>query len=237
MDSVWAHHLDERGLLVRSAPGELRGVALEERKPPSPPVAYHGRKSVVTWWWSATTRTQVACGSLRRMRVAIGLDWDPSVAWFSGEPVELRWQTTKGRRRRWRPDFIARTTDGDRIVVAVEPEKPDQEWRDKLVLLHTVAAEAGWRVEVRQVPHGVRRNTLEWLAEYRGPDPIEDEAACEQALLRAFAEPRTLIDGARASGIPELLALDHAYRLIWRHRLHIDWDAPLLPTARAWAAA
>jgi hypothetical protein len=221
---------------VWSAPADLRGVPLEERRPPSEPVAHQSRRGFLTHWWSATTGTKVVCGSLRREAVARELDFDPQVCWFGGEVVELQWTAQDGRRRRWRPDFMVRTTSGVRQVVAITPEVIDASWEEKLSVLRQAAHGAGWLVRTRPCPTGVRRDNLETAASYRHPEPIEDEQACVQALLAAFTAPRPICQGAAASGLPGLLALDLAYRLVWRRRLDIDWQQPLLPTAPAWAA-
>lgn len=230
---VMAWHLDEKGERVCSTPEELEQVPLEERRPPSDPVSYHGRRGVVSRWWSATNGSGVVCGSLRRARVALELDFEPGVVRFSGEPLELHWLEGRGRRR-WRPDFVVRTAGGHRAVVAVRPERPGPQWMQRLDVLHEVAQRAGWRVQERTVARGVRLANLEWAAGYRQPAPV---APWERgALLAAFTRPRPLLEGVHASGLPRLSGLDLAYRLVWQQRLHIDWQAPLLPTAVAWSS-
>ncbi|MEV5910532.1 TnsA-like heteromeric transposase endonuclease subunit [Streptomyces chartreusis] len=233
MREVRAWHLDDDGRLVCVAPEALWGVALEERQPPTDPVAYHGRQGKLTDWWSATTGALVVCGSKRRTYVATELDFDPTVGRFSGEPVELHWE--QGRiRHRWRPDFITLSRRGVRQAVVLAPNKLGPQWRERLAALREVAGPAGWNVQVRTVPHGVRRENLLLVADYRQPAVCDD--AHERALLAAFTQPRPLYEGVAISGVPDLLGFDHVYRLIWRRRLHIDWHRALLPTSPAWAA-
>ncbi|MET8205855.1 TnsA-like heteromeric transposase endonuclease subunit [Streptomyces sp. NPDC005373] len=232
MRDVTAWHLDEDGRLVCVAPEELWGVALEERQPPSDPVAYHGRQGKLSDWWSATTDTLVVCGSKRRMYVATELDFDPGIRRFAGEPVELHWE--QGRiRHRWRPDFIALTRDQQRQAVVLAPHRMGPQWRERLAALREVAAAAGWSVCVRAVPHGVERENLLLVADYRQPAVCED--AHERALLAAFQRPRPLAEGVAASEVPDFLGFDHTYRLIWRRRLDIHWNQPLLPFSPVWA--
>ncbi|MEU3862671.1 TnsA-like heteromeric transposase endonuclease subunit [Streptomyces sp. NPDC028722] len=231
MRDVRAWHLDEGGELACVAPERLWGVALEERRPPTDPVAYHGRQSKLSDWWSSTTGTLVVCGSLRRTYVATELDFDPEVSRFAGEPVELHWE--QGRiKHRWRPDFVALTRGGERRAVVLPPNTTGPQWRERLSALHEVAEQADWRVQVRPAPHGVRRDNLLLLADYRQPAIVDD--AHERALLAAFSQPRPLHEGVAVSGVPELLGMDHVYRLIWQRRLQIDWDRPLLPNSLAW---
>jgi hypothetical protein len=233
MTDVMGWHLDQGGELTCSTPADLALVPLEEQRPPTDPVAYHGRQGVITRWWSSTNRSSVVCGSLRRTRVAMEMDFDPDVVRFSGEPLELHWQSGQARRR-WRPDFMARTADGRRAVVVVRPEEPGPQWRERLAVLGEVAQQADWRVQERSVPCGVRRANLEWAAGFRQPFPVTRQE--ERALLAAFAQRRPVLDGVAASGLPYLSGLDLAWRLVWQRRLLADWDAPLLPTSLAWAA-
>jgi hypothetical protein len=175
----------------------------------------------------------VVCGSLRRRRVALELDFDPDITWIGGEPVELHWQGARGRRR-WRPDFVVRTVTGARQVVLVEPEKDGPQWQEDLEVVRHVAAAAGWKVSVRRVPEGVHLANLEWAADYRQAVPVP--ASERVAVEAAFHRERPIGEGARASGEPYAAALDLAYRLVWQRRLEIHWDQPLMPRATAWHA-
>ncbi|KAF5990828.1 TnsA-like heteromeric transposase endonuclease subunit [Streptomyces sp. WAC00263] len=233
MRDVRVCHLDERGELVSAAPAGLVGVTLEERRPPSEPVAFHGRPGKLSDWWCATTGGHVVCGSLRRRRVALELDFDPEIAWIGGEPAELHWQGARGKRR-WRPDFVVRTVTGARRVVLVKPEKDGPQWREDLEVVRHVAAAAGWQVSVRRVPEGVRLANLEWAADYR--QAVRVPAAEQDAVEDAFRRERPIGEGARASGVPYAAALDLVYRLVWQRRLEIHWDQPLMPRATAWLA-
>lgn len=234
MREVTGWHLDEDGRLRCVRAADLAGVALEERLPPTDPVAYHGRQGQITHWPASSSRSVVVCGSLRRLRVAWELDFAPEVACFSGEPVELHW--LEGRRRhRWRPDFVARLRDGSRQVVVVRPPRGmGATWTARMAALEEVAHAAGWQVALRQVPRGHRLENLRWLSDYRFPErPAPEE---ESAVLRAFARRRPLYEGVAACGVPEYVARDLAYRLLWHKRLLFDWDVPLLGGARVWAA-
>ena len=233
MRDVIGWHRDDDGELTCSRADGLAGVALEKRQPPTDPVAYNGRQGIITAWPSSS-RSKVVCGSLRRLRVAVEMDFDPDVAQFSGEPVELRWQSGRARHR-WRPDFVALRQDGSRCVVVVRPPRNmGPLWRERVSALDEVAQAARWEVQLRSVPRGVRLANLMWLADYRFPEaasPVQ-----EQAVLEAFRQERPLREGVAACGVPKLAAMDLAYRLLWRRQLLFNWEQPLLPGARVWTA-
>lgn len=211
----------------------LRGVALEEFGPVSEPVPYRGRKGIITYWPVATREQTVVCGSLRQWRLAVELDFEPGWAAFSAGPVELRWRAG-GRERRWRPDFVARTTNGTREVLVLKPPGAEGVPSSRLQVLEEVAREAGWRVRQVREPSGVRRRNLTWLAGYRFPSAGEEGPG--RALLEAFRSPTGLRAGVATSGLDELTGLDLAYRMLWQRRLLFDNAQPLLPDAEAWTA-
>ncbi|MEU2415960.1 TnsA-like heteromeric transposase endonuclease subunit [Streptomyces sp. NPDC013099] len=233
MRGVSGWHLDEWGELTASSAAALTGVALEERQPPTDPVAYHGRQGKITAWPSSS-RSKVVCGSLRRLRVAVEMDFDPEVMRFSGEPVELHWASGRARYR-WRPDFVARMRDGSRLVVVVRPPRGfGPQWQERLAALDEVAQAAGWQVRVRSVLGGTQLENLMWLADYRFADGVAPEQ--EQAILDAFRRKRPLFEGAGASGVPQLTAVDLVYGLMWQRRLLFDWDQPLPRGPLVWTA-
>ncbi|MFF2654282.1 TnsA-like heteromeric transposase endonuclease subunit [Streptomyces sp. NPDC058045] len=211
----------------------LRGLALEEFGPVSEPVPYRGRKGIITYWPVATREQTVVCGSLRQWRLALELDFDPAWVAFSANPVELRWQE-RGRKRRWRPDFVARTAAGVREVLVLKPTGAQSLPEAKLRVLQAVARAAGWRVRQVREPAGLRGRNLGWLAGYRFP--AGDQEGQGRALLEAFREPAGLRAGVAASGLDELTGLDLAYRMLWQRRLLFDIAQPLLPDVMAWTA-
>ncbi|WNF01393.1 TnsA-like heteromeric transposase endonuclease subunit [Streptomyces luomodiensis] len=211
----------------------LRGMALEEFGPVSEPVPYRGRRGIITYWPVATREQTVVCGSLRQWRLALELDFEPAWVAFSASPVELRWRAG-GRRRRWCPDFVARTADGAREVLVLKPPGKESLPAVRLEVLQVVARAAGWRVRQVSEPSGLRGRNLGWLAGYRFPAGDEDGRG--RALLETFREPTGLRAGVAASGLDELTGLDLAYRMLWQRRLLFDFAQPLLPDAVAWTA-
>ncbi|WP_405876533.1 hypothetical protein OG762_46575 [Streptomyces sp. NBC_01136] len=194
---------------------------------------YRGRKGVITYWPVVSREQTVVCASLRQWRLAVELDFEPAWVAFSASPVELRWRAG-GRAHRWRPDFVARTSGGVRLVLVLKPPGGESLPAARLQVLNAVARAAGWRVRQVREPSGVRGRNLGWLAGYRFG--VGDEDGRGQALLEAFREPTGLRAGVAASGLPALTGLDLAYRMLWQRRLLFDACRPLLPDATVWTA-
>ncbi|KAK1184432.1 TnsA-like heteromeric transposase endonuclease subunit [Streptomyces sp. NBS 14/10] len=230
---IVALYREPYGPVLSCSAAGLRGMTLEEFGPVSEPVPYRGRRGIITYWPVATREQTVVCGSLRQWRLALELDFEPAWVAFSAGPVELRWRAG-GRRRRWCPDFVARTADGVREVLVLKPPGQESLPPLRLQVLEAVARAAGWRVRQVREPSGLRGRNLGWLAGYRFPAGDEDGRG--RALLEAFREPTGLRAGVAASGLDELTGLDLAYRMLWQRRLLFDFAQPLLPDAVAWTA-
>ncbi|MFD8945039.1 hypothetical protein ACFV00_24050 [Streptomyces californicus] len=227
---VVALYREPYGPVYSSTTEGLQGVTLEEFGPVSEPVPYRGRKDIIAYWPVATREATVVCGSLRQWRLAVELDFKPAWAAFSASPVELRWRAG-GRLRRWRPDFLARTADGVREVLALRPSGKESLPAARLQVLEEVARPAGWRVRQVREPSGVRAQSR--VAGGLPLFPAGDEEGQGQTLLEAFRQPTGLRAGVAASGLDELTGLDLAYRMLWQRRLLFDTAYPLLPDAMA----
>ncbi|WP_439673361.1 TnsA-like heteromeric transposase endonuclease subunit [Embleya sp. MST-111070] len=234
MPEISIAYTDENGRALEVPADRAGGIAFEELPHPRPPIAHRGRRGFVTDGWVSGTGRTLALGSLRQQHVAMLLDRDPSVGAFAAGPVELRW-SAGGREHALRPDFLARLTTGVRALVAVVPDRPATDWDARVRILRAAASQAGWQVRTLSPPRGVRLANLQLAFAARDPRGRDERQA--RLLLGAFARPRPLTDGARACPLPTLVALELAWHLIWRGRLHVDWDTPIVPdSSPAWAA-
>jgi hypothetical protein len=189
--------------------------------------SYKGQRHYVGRWWTATTGTLVGYESwLERDRLVL-LDFDPEVVDIASQPFWLFFTTSEGKARSHAPDYFARLTDGSALVLDVRP--PDRiKPRDQVAFDATrEACEAlGWRYEVVGAPPESLLANVRWLAGYRHPrHHLPDVAA---ALLAAFADPASLLDGAEQVGDP-IAVLQVLFHLLWRHELHASLDRPLHP--------
>lgn len=210
---------------------QLRSMRLEVARS-QVPATYPGRLPIATGWWAATTRRIVPCGSQRLMRAAMLLDFDVSVVDFAASTVRLLWQDG-GQQGTAAPLFFARTVDG-RLLAVVYPRRSGAKDALEHQALQTAADQAGWTLTELPEVRGVRRESMEVLAQFRFPD-FDCSPETRAALRAAFASPRPLDEGTAAAGLPPG-GLSHAWHLLWRGVLKADLDQPLLPCSLAWAA-
>jgi hypothetical protein len=148
------------------------------------------------------------------------LEFDPEVIAYAPQPFWLFWPAASGKTRRHAPDWFARRTDGSALVLDCRP--PDRIGpRDTEAFDASAAAcrEIGWDYAVVGPLDPVLAANLRWLSAYRHPRHLVEAVA--EPLLRVFAEPRPLIDGAEAVGDP-IAVLPILYHLIWLQRIHVD---------------
>ncbi|MFH9229014.1 TnsA-like heteromeric transposase endonuclease subunit [Streptomyces lydicus] len=220
-------HRDAAGRKVEVAAAAATGVPLTAREPVWAPRRHPSERSIVTWWWSSTTREFVGCRSLERMSVAMLLDFNPNVVDFTAWSVVLEW-TERGRVRRIVPDFFVRTAAGGTVVVACPPVSgPSSRWQRQMQVLREACEEAGWELGSPRLPHATALANLRWVSRYR--HPRNGDRDVERALVKAFVEPRPLMEGVEAAGVPRLLALPRLYHLLWRRGLAVDWSVALGP--------
>lgn len=214
----------------RSRPVEqMAGVALAEGAEVWQPSRHPSQRSIVTWWWAATNRRLVGCRSLERLALAMVLDFHPGVADFGAWSAQLVWRE-KGRQRQLVPDFFVRTTDGQTLVVSCPPQTgPSERFERQQVVLREACQATGWQLATQRLPGTVAQMNLRWVSRRR--HPRYGDAEVESALARSFEEPRPLMEGVKACGVPRVLALPRLYHMLWHRRLGVDWSVPLSPGA------
>lgn len=222
-------HRDRAGREVEVPATRAAGLPLTEHAPVWVPLRHPSERSIVTWWWSATSGKHVGCRSLERLSVAMLLDFNPKVVDFAAWTARLEW-TEAGRRRRFVPDFFVRTASGSTVVVSCPPASgPSSRWQRQTEVLRLACQEAGWELGSPRLPHKTALANLRWASRYR--HPRNGDTGIERHLLRAFTQPRPLLEGVQAVPAPQLLVLPRLYHLLWRRRLTIDWSVPLGPAS------
>ncbi|MFD7924035.1 hypothetical protein ACFV3R_33130 [Streptomyces sp. NPDC059740] len=217
------------GRSCQDEPAGLRGVPVEARAPLSQPRAYRGRRSKITKWTSASSGWAVWCSSDIQKSAAMLLDFDPDIACFQSNVVQVHWEKN-GKHGTTEPAFMARTRQGQRLAI-VHPPRSTAGLEEEA--LQQTAEEAGWRIRPLTVPQGVLRSSLRTVAHFRHTRiPSEQD---RHRVLAAFATPLPLTAGAARCGLGPP-SMDYAWHLLWTGELSCDWGRPLLPTSRVWAS-
>ena len=130
------------------------------------------------------------------------LDFDPQVTVIAAQPFWLRWRDDAGRSRRHAPDLFARMADGSGVVIDVRPDdRIEQKDAEAFDATRNACGLAGWSFRRVGVPDPVLVANVAWLARYRHPR-CGGSPDLARLLLKAFAEPASLMAGAAAAGDP-----------------------------------
>lgn len=198
------------------------------------PLAYRRQRNFPGWWWSATTRSHVIYGSWLERHHIIEADRDVRVTGITGQPFELTWPAGR-RQMRHVPDLFCRVLDGGGLVTDCRPvSKADENFMYKSAVTAAACSVIGWDFRVVGEPDPVWAANLRWLAGYRHPR-FGDECL-EAVLLRLFACPQPLGEGARQAGDP-IRVRPVLFHLLWRGRLSGDLGRPLGETTVLTACA
>lgn len=222
---------DVDGRVREDDPDQVRAVPLERCEALVEPHAYHGRTAIMTRYWAAATGGMVVCASDRLMHAAMLLDFDASVTCFAATATEVLWQD-RGASGVVVPAFFARTADGRRLAI-VHPGRSGEAGDREREAMAQAAGAARWTVVDLNVPGGVRLAWLKVVANFRFPELFD--ARTRLALLDAFQQPRPLVAGVAAAGLPGT-DLARAWHLLWRGDLLFDKERPLIPVSPVWAA-
>ncbi|MFI1855534.1 TnsA-like heteromeric transposase endonuclease subunit [Streptomyces sp. NPDC020480] len=203
-------------------------VRFEQLAPVAPFPVVPGRRWGPGWWWSATTGRHVMHGSQAMCTQLMLLDRDPQVVGLSARPVRLIWRDPdSGRVLTWVPQVFARYADGGALLADCPASREiagDRAARAAAVLEAACAA-VGFTYRRLVPPDAVVAANVRWLAGYRHPR-YRDAGGLQQAVLEAFAAPRSLMAGAAAAG-EVLTTLPVVYHALWSGRLTADLARPL----------
>ncbi|MGW0902922.1 hypothetical protein [Streptomyces sp. NPDC002853] len=226
---IQVRHRDDLGRQRLVPPGALHGAPVEEWPVLHEQRPYKGRRSKVRQYWSSTTKKSFVCRSLEHRDAAMVLDRDPDISYLSASSLQLEWCDVGERAGVVDPAFMARTVDGQRrlYLYAWGGREPDEQQR---AIAQAAGHEAGWQVRTARVPQGLLRRNLSLVSHFRHDENADVEA--KPALLRAFARPRPLCEGADCLSLPRPLC----WHLLWTGELTTHWDLPLIPTSIVWAS-
>lgn len=195
--------------------------------------SYRGQRNWPGLWWSATMAGHVGYESWLERDHAMLLDFDPEVTAFAAQPFWLLFRGESGAARSHAPDFFARRRDGTGLVVDCRPDEHiDPEDAEAFAATARACALVGWEYRRVGAVEPVLAENVRWLAGYRHPRHHRDETV--RGLLEVFAEPRPLMAGAEAVGLP-IVVLPVLFHLLWTGRLRTGLSTPLAETSMVWS--
>ncbi len=226
-------YVDEAGLERCEVLSRCRDVAFEQARPVRGFASFRGQSHFPGLWWFSSAGDHVGFESWLERDVVMLLDADPTVAAVVSQPFWLSWPGG-GRRIRHAPDFFARLRDGGAVVIDVRADDQIEDSdADKFEMTRRACAQVGWDYRRIGALDPVLAANLRWLAGYRHPRYALP--ACAADLVRVFASPLALMDGARAAGDP-IAVLPALFGLLWRRRLLADLTTSLLePGSLVWS--
>ncbi|MEU7004342.1 TnsA-like heteromeric transposase endonuclease subunit [Nonomuraea sp. NPDC046570] len=217
--------LDEAGAKHRLPLSSGWNIAFERMAPARTFPSFKGQVNFPGLWWSATTNDHVGYESWLERDVVMMMDFDPGIVGFASQPFWLSW-IKDGRLRRHAPDYFARTSEGDGLVVDVRPDdRIDARSARAFAVMERACAAVGWRFHRTGGPPAVAAANVRWLAGYRHPRCFRADVA--EALTAVFAESGPLLAGAKRVG-DRLSVLPVLFHLLWSGQLSADLSsAPL----------
>ncbi len=190
--------------------------------------SYRGQRNFPGWYWAATGGDLVGYESSVERDQLVRLDSEPEVVAVASQPFRLSWRSEgRGRKVRHTPDYFVRRRDGTAVVLDGRPDERIEP-EDAAKFAATSVAQVGWGYDRVGVVDPVLAANLRWLSGYRHPRVRRELVARD--LRDVFAEPLSLLEGARSVGDP-IAVLPVLFHLIWCRELIVDLDDALLSAA------
>jgi hypothetical protein len=172
--------------------------------------------------------------SVAEQRLLLALDFAADLTDALSQPFRLRFATGEG----WRahiPDFLALTGAGAWLVDVRPAGRVAGEDRVCFAAAAEVALSCGWRYTVVTGWRSHVMTTVDTLSAQRRP--LTDQLGLQEELLAGVADgPRRfgeLVSGTRMPAVGRA----HLLHLLWRRRLGIGVDRPLIDASLVWSPA
>ncbi len=147
---------------------EAAGLPFHEYLPVRKPAVYKKQRHLPGYYFFSTTGRHVLYESRLEMSVLMHLDFEPHVVGILAQPFKL-WYRRDGKDRSHVPDFFAKLSDGQELVVDVKPryvvERPKNQQVFKIAA--HACSQVGWKYEVDSGPEEPYLSNLRWLAGFR----------------------------------------------------------------------
>ncbi|WP_395292267.1 TnsA-like heteromeric transposase endonuclease subunit [Kitasatospora hibisci] len=190
--------------------------------------SYRGRRHYSGWYWAATTQELVAYESRLELARILLADFDRSVVAIAAQPFQLVGADGSSVRRHV-PDLLLARADGSVTVVDVKAA-----WRAKapevvaqFAWTEQVCATRGWAFETWYGADPVLVENVRFLAGYRRPEVIDQDAVGQAAQVARTHRSIAAIERALASRFSSDLVRPAVLHLLWSGALTCDLNRPL----------
>lgn len=186
--------------------------------------------------------------SEQERKLVLLLERDPMVVDYISQPETLRFRDSRGRDRRYTPDFKVWYAGGQIELheVTVETRRQNLDsLHEREAAAHKICQQRGWRYVVhtdQTLPSGYEYVNLDFLSAFRAQTHITAQTAAwwlDQLAGRACTHPRVILSPPDATPSAGVL-LNGLYHLLWHSVVMTDLHRPLLwhgdfhPEARLW---
>ncbi len=147
---------------------EAAGLPFHEYLPVRKPSAYRKQRHLPGYYFFSTTSKHVLYESRLEMSVLMTMDFDPTVIGIAAQPFKLLYRRDR-KNRSHVPDYFAKLTDGQELVVDVKTKLSAARPKNKQVFKITADAcsKADWKYKVDTGPEEPYLSNVRWLAGFR----------------------------------------------------------------------
>lgn len=188
----------------------------------------HGQSHRSGSYWSATMGGHVVHESQLELARMLLADFDPDVVGIYAQPLRLV-ATVDGRPRAHVPDFLLVSRSGLARICNVKPAHrlTQPKVAEALGWPAKVFADHGWLCEVWTGADRVLLDNVRFLAAYRRPGVVADEAMADAWRMVRDGDCIEVAERRLADGAPGFTARPALLALLWRGRLRTDLTRPL----------
>ncbi len=220
--------IDAEGNKHRSKLSEAAGLPFHEYQPVRKPAAYKKQRHLSGYYFFSTTGRHVLYESRLEMFVLMTLDFEPHVVGVSAQPFKL-WYRRDRKDRSHVPDFFAKLSDGQELVVDVKQEAVAKRPRNQQVFKITAHAcsQAGWQYKVDSGPKEPYLSNIKWLAGFRRMPANKDFEHYAEAIVDLCTErPRSISYLTESIG-PSASVRPVLFHLMWKQIVTTPLDTRL----------
>lgn len=207
---------------------EAAGLPFHDYLPVRKPAAYKKQRHLPGYYFFSTTGRHIPYESRLEMSVLMAMDFEPHVVAVSAQPFKLFYKRDR-KQRSHVPDYFAKLTDGQELVVDVKQESVAKRPKNRQIFEITAHAcsQAGWKYKVDTGPEEPYLSNLKWLAGFRREPAIESFKRYAEDIVNLCSDcPSTISSLVSQVGHPASVRPVLFY-LLWKGIVETSFVIPL----------